>query len=313
MAIIPLDYKLSWYDPSQPGGVVTTQNDNVNTATTAATQYTMADIINTVSATGGSIDGSGAQYAIPVFTDTNTITNLPIGSSGQVLVSNGAGSDPSFQAAPPPNVTLNFFGEIFSVAGPNMPIFALDEGQFKGYDIPNNTSSTYVQADTLDQGFNQLTSLIEPAIWANFPTDFVFVAGSHSGTVTEQPYTFYPTYFNPFYNSDGQWSGQSWFGKIILATPTYTYNTYMTPRGWTPNLANTFATDTRLHGVVYCANGVVTFFDKRAVEFDGTSLSDGSEWWCNTRQVQVDAGGGQNYIEVVAFFGGNTADVTLVA
>ena len=86
----------------------------------------------------------------------------------------------------------------------------------------------------------------------------------------------------------------------------------MTPRGWTPTLANTFATDTRLHGTVYCANGVVTFFDKRAVEFDGTSLSDGSEWWCNTRQVQVNAGG-QNYIEVVAFFGGNTADVTLIA
>jgi len=37
--------------------------------------YTMQDIINTVSATGGSIDGSGVQYALPVFTDTNTITN----------------------------------------------------------------------------------------------------------------------------------------------------------------------------------------------------------------------------------------------
>jgi len=33
MANIPLTYKLSWYDPSKPGGVVTTQNDNVNTAT----------------------------------------------------------------------------------------------------------------------------------------------------------------------------------------------------------------------------------------------------------------------------------------
>ena len=97
MAIIPLNLKLSWYDPSKPGGVVTTQNDNVNTATSAATQYTMQDIINTVSATGGAIDGSGAQYALPVFTDTNTITNLAIGTSGQVLTSNGAGADPSFQ------------------------------------------------------------------------------------------------------------------------------------------------------------------------------------------------------------------------
>ncbi len=60
--------------------------------------YTMQDIINTVSATGGSIDGSGVQYAIPVFTDTNTITNLAIGTAGQVLTSNGAGANPSFQA-----------------------------------------------------------------------------------------------------------------------------------------------------------------------------------------------------------------------
>ena len=54
--------------------------------------YTMQDIINTVSATGGSIDGSGVQYALPVFTDTNTITNLAIGTAGQVLTSNGAGA-----------------------------------------------------------------------------------------------------------------------------------------------------------------------------------------------------------------------------
>jgi len=58
--------------------------------------YTMQDIINTVSATGGSIDGSGAQYAIPVFTDTNTITNLPFGTSGHFLQSNGNGANPSF-------------------------------------------------------------------------------------------------------------------------------------------------------------------------------------------------------------------------
>ncbi len=96
MAIIPLNLKLSWYDPSQPGGVVTTQNNNVNTATSTATQYTMEDIINTVSATGGSIDGSGAQYALPVFTDTNTITNLPLGTAGQVLTSGGPGVDPSW-------------------------------------------------------------------------------------------------------------------------------------------------------------------------------------------------------------------------
>ncbi len=97
MANIPLTYKLDWYDPSKPGGAVSALNNNGNEATSSTTQYTMQDIINTVSYSGGAIDGSGAQYALPVFTDTNTITNLAIGAAGQVLTSNGAGADPSFQ------------------------------------------------------------------------------------------------------------------------------------------------------------------------------------------------------------------------
>ena len=60
----------------------------------------MEDIINTVSYTGGSIDGSGAQYALPVFTDTNTITNLPLGVAGEMLTSGGPGVDPAWAAAP---------------------------------------------------------------------------------------------------------------------------------------------------------------------------------------------------------------------
>ena len=100
MAIIPSTFKLDWYDPSQPGGVTSDLNDNANTATSNATQYTMEDIINTVSYTGGSIDGSGAQYALPVFTDTNTITNLPLGAAGEMLTSGGAGVDPAWAAAP---------------------------------------------------------------------------------------------------------------------------------------------------------------------------------------------------------------------
>lgn len=54
--------------------------------------YTMQDIKESISA----IDGSGVQYAVPVFTDANTLTNLPIGAAGQVLTSGGAGSNPSF-------------------------------------------------------------------------------------------------------------------------------------------------------------------------------------------------------------------------
>ena len=100
MAIIPSTFKLDWYDPSQPGGVTSALNDNANTATSNATQYTMEDIINTVSYTGGSIDGSGAQWALPVFTDTNTITNLPLGVAGELLTSGGPGVDPAWGAAP---------------------------------------------------------------------------------------------------------------------------------------------------------------------------------------------------------------------
>ena len=96
MANIPLTYKLDWYDPSQPGGVVTALNNNANTATSNATQYTMQDIINTVSYSGGAIDGSGAQYAVPVFTDTNTITDLPFGTEGFFLQSNGNSANPAF-------------------------------------------------------------------------------------------------------------------------------------------------------------------------------------------------------------------------
>jgi hypothetical protein len=54
--------------------------------------YTMQDIKESISA----IDGSGAQYALPVFTDANTLTNLPFGTSGQVLQSNGNTANPSF-------------------------------------------------------------------------------------------------------------------------------------------------------------------------------------------------------------------------
>ena len=81
MANIPLTYKLSWYDPSKPGGVVTTQNDNVNTATTAATQYTMQDIIDTVAFDAGSVEKTGT----PVFgfntrwTGTQTVSLNSIG------------------------------------------------------------------------------------------------------------------------------------------------------------------------------------------------------------------------------------------
>jgi len=92
MAIIPVGQKFHTLTSS----TVTSDLGSAR-ANSGREVYTMQDIINTVSATGGSIDGSGVQYALPVFTDTNTITNLAIGTAGQVLTSNGAGANPSFQ------------------------------------------------------------------------------------------------------------------------------------------------------------------------------------------------------------------------
>ncbi len=48
MALIPLTYKLDWFDPSQPGGNISTLNNNANTATSYDTQYTMQDVVDTV-------------------------------------------------------------------------------------------------------------------------------------------------------------------------------------------------------------------------------------------------------------------------
>lgn len=46
---------------------------------------------------GGVIDGSGAEYAVPVFTDTNTITNLPNPiDAGKTLISGGPTAPPTW-------------------------------------------------------------------------------------------------------------------------------------------------------------------------------------------------------------------------
>jgi hypothetical protein len=53
MALIPLTYKLDWYNPSEPGGTISTINNNANLATSFDTQYSMQDIIDTVSGVSG--------------------------------------------------------------------------------------------------------------------------------------------------------------------------------------------------------------------------------------------------------------------
>ena len=68
MALIPLTYKLDWYNPAQPGGNISTVNNNANTATSYDTQYTMQDIIDTVIAGGAT---PGINDRIPVYQETS--------------------------------------------------------------------------------------------------------------------------------------------------------------------------------------------------------------------------------------------------
>tara|TARA_R110002051_G_scaffold230814_1_gene292796 strand:+ start:34 stop:753 length:720 start_codon:yes stop_codon:yes gene_type:complete len=153
MAIIPLTYKLSWYDPSKPGGVVTVQEDNANLATSLATQFSMEDIINTVSYSGGSIDGSGVQYALPVFTDTNTIKDIDLGAVNQVLMSGGAGAYPSWGDVDLTNLTpatITMTGlsspSAFSMAGQN------GAGGSIGMTINNTLAGNTVELQLADSG-----------------------------------------------------------------------------------------------------------------------------------------------------------------
>ena len=70
MAIIPITDKVLFWDPTNPINKIAMANaNNSNTA------YTMQDIINTVSYSGGSIDGSGTATFLPKFIDLYYMTN----------------------------------------------------------------------------------------------------------------------------------------------------------------------------------------------------------------------------------------------
>ena len=72
MASVPLNYKLSFYDPSVPTGVITIQENNTNAAVRLDTQFSMQDILDTVSSSSS------------VSTTTQTLMNSipPAGQSG---------------------------------------------------------------------------------------------------------------------------------------------------------------------------------------------------------------------------------------
>lgn len=73
MAIIPITDKVLFWDPTNPINQIAMANAN-----NSDTAYTMQDIINTVSYSGGSIDGSGTANYISKFTDSNTIADSPL-------------------------------------------------------------------------------------------------------------------------------------------------------------------------------------------------------------------------------------------
>lgn len=80
MAIIPITDKVLFWDPTNPINKIAMANAN-----NSDTAYTMQDIINTVSYSGGSIDGSGTANYVSKFIDTNTIGNSLITDNGTTV------------------------------------------------------------------------------------------------------------------------------------------------------------------------------------------------------------------------------------
>jgi len=106
MSLIPLTYKLDWYDSSKPGGTISTLNNNANTATSFDTQYSMQDIIDTVAASGGGISGAGLANEMTYWDGASSITYdavtpfyyQPVGGGGMVAGRLGLGtSSPNFK------------------------------------------------------------------------------------------------------------------------------------------------------------------------------------------------------------------------
>jgi len=88
MALVPVSYKISFYDPSKPGGVISVQEYNANLATSLATQFSMQDIIDTVGASTGTVDGIGTTGALTKWTDS---PGSVIGDSPVTIVDGGPG------------------------------------------------------------------------------------------------------------------------------------------------------------------------------------------------------------------------------
>ena len=64
MANVPLNYKLSFYDPSVPTGVITIQENNTNAAVRLDTQFSMQDIIDTIDSNTSAVSTSAFSAGV---------------------------------------------------------------------------------------------------------------------------------------------------------------------------------------------------------------------------------------------------------
>ena len=89
MALVPINLKVSMYDPSQPEGVITVLNDNANAATSVGTQYTMADIIDTVNTGSGGVSGTGQTSFLARWSSATGLTDSDIEKTASYSAPNG--------------------------------------------------------------------------------------------------------------------------------------------------------------------------------------------------------------------------------
>ena len=309
MAIIPLSLKLSWYDPSQPTGVVTAVNDNVNQATTAATQYTMQDIIDTVSFTGGAIDGSGTANEIAVFTDTNTIDSISNGTSGQLLVSNGAGSDPSFQtvATGVPSSEHNLDANSYALLD---GVF-LDGSEWLVFQF----GFLYATLSTEPDGQNEIVSVPnDPAgVEIQNPLNYGIGFGPNPGS----SYSKYDIVLNPFkyaeFGTGGAPAGWA-CGSVNVGDPQYIWTNVMVPLGYSPTQPGKPVSTARFIGEVVCSNGVVPIQMAQYISCDVTTLAftDLMGWVGYVKSYGFDFANNVGVNKITIFFAGPTTAVTVV-
>lgn len=260
-------------------------------------------------AASGSIDGSGTANEVAVFTDPNTISSISNGTSGQVLTSNGSGSDPSFQTLST-GVSSTSFQVDTAAAGQLIDSIALDQNQWQVYFFGglNGTLTTELQGineTSLTGLYWSATDLLQP---------LVFALGADTTIGYMDSYSTFDTVLNPF-KAGEQATGSGLSGwqmpTVSVGDPQYVWPNVMVPLGY--GATNPWTSETRFVGQVICNNGVVTFDDARYITCDGTTLSGSlNQWVCYSKVYSVDFVTNIAYREITIYFGGTTANVTII-